>query len=258
MLDVSVFRNLRFSAASIAVGFVFFALMGVVYFLTTYLQSVMGYTALEAGVRMIPVAAGLVSATRLSVVLTERFGTKIVVATGLAIVAGALYLLGTAGVDTGYGRVAIALGTLGFGMSLTMSPATESIMGSLPKAKAGIGSAMNDVVREVGGTLGVAVLGSVLASSYGDGMDGATRGLPHDAAEAASDSVGGAHEVAAQIGGETATRLSAVANQSFVDAMSTSATLAAGVAAAGALIALAFLPSRKRGGAVPVPAPAPA
>ena len=246
MLDVSVFRNLRFSAASISVAFVFFALMGVVYFLTTYLQSVMGYTALEAGVRMLPVAAGLIAATKVSVEATKRLGTKIVVATGLGTVGSALYLLGTCGVDTGYGRVALALSMMGVGMSLAMSPATESIMGSLPKAKAGIGSAMNDVVREVGGTLGVAVLGSVLASSYGNGMDGAVRGMPHDAAEAASDSVGGAHDVAAQIGGEAAANLTQVANQSFVDAMSTTATLAAGVALAGALIAAAFLPSRAR------------
>ena len=115
---------------------------------------------------------------------------------------------------------------------------------------------MNDVVREVGGTLGVAVLGSVLASSYGDGMDGAVKGLPHDAAEAASDSVGGAHDVAAQIGGETAAHLTQVANQSFVDAMSTTATLAAGVALAGALIAAAFLPSRARARQRQSPAPA--
>ena len=244
MLDVSVFRNKRFSAASVAVAFVFFALMGVVYFLTTYLQSVMGYTALEAGIRMLPVAGGLIAATKLSVEATKRLGTKVVVAAGLGTVGSALYVLGTCGVDTGYGRVALALSMMGVGMSLAMSPATESIMGSLPKAKAGIGSAMNDVVREVGGTLGVAVLGSVLASSYGNGMDGAVDGLPHDAAEAAGDSVGGAHEVAAQMGGEAGARLSALANESFVEAMTTTATLAAGVALAGALIAAAFLPSR--------------
>jgi EmrB/QacA subfamily drug resistance transporter len=255
MLDVSVFGNRRFSAASMAVGFVFFALMGVVYFLTTYLQSVMGYSALEAGIRMLPVAGGLIAATKLSVEATKRVGTKVVVAAGLATVGSALYVLGTCGVDTGYGRVAMALALMGVGMSLAMSPATESIMGSLPKAKAGIGSAMNDVVREVGGTLGVAVLGSVLASSYGDGMDGAVAGLPSGAAEAASDSVGGAHEVAGHMGGHAAARLIHLADQSFVDAMTTTATLAAGVALMGALIAAAFLPSRARTGA-PVLAPA--
>jgi hypothetical protein len=117
-------------------------------------------------------------------------------------------------------------------------------MGSLPKAKAGIGSAMNDVVREVGGTLGVAVLGSVLASGYGGSMDDAVSGLPSGAAEAASDSVGAAHQVAAQVGGDTAARLIQAADQAFVDAMSTTATLAAAVALFGALIAVAFLPSR--------------
>jgi EmrB/QacA subfamily drug resistance transporter len=245
MLDVSVFRNLRFSAASLAVGFVFFALMGVVYFLTTYLQSVMGYSALEAGERMLPVAAGMIATTKLSVVLTEKIGTKIVVAIGMSTVAGALYVLSTCAVDTGYGRVAIALGMLGTGMALAMSPATESIMGSLPKSKAGIGSAMNDVVRELGGTLGVAVLGSVLASSYGGSMDeSATAGLPAGAADAASDSVGGAHDVAATIGGEAAARLTHVADSAFVDAMSTTATLATAVALFGALVALVFLPSR--------------
>jgi EmrB/QacA subfamily drug resistance transporter len=244
MLDVSVFRNLRFSAASIAVGFVFFALMGVVYFLTTYLQSVMGYSALDAGIRMIPVALGMIATTKLSVVLTEKLGTKIVVALGMSTVSAALYLLSTCGVDTGYGHVAVALGMLGSGMALAMSPATESIMGSLPKAKAGIGSAMNDVVREVGGTLGVAVLGSVLASGYGGSMDESVAGLPSGAAEAASDSVGAAHQVAAQLGGDTAARLIQAADQAFVDAMSTTATLAAAVALIGALIAVAFLPSR--------------
>jgi EmrB/QacA subfamily drug resistance transporter len=244
MLDVSVFRNLRFSAASIAVGFVFFALMGVVYFLTTYLQSVMGYSALDAGIRMIPVALGMIATTKLSVVLTEKLGTKIVVALGMSTVSAALYVLSTCGVDTGYGRVAFALATLGSGMALAMSPATESIMGSLPKAKAGIGSAMNDVVREVGGTLGVAVLGSVLASGYGGSMDESVAGLPSGAAEAASDSVGAAHQVAAQLGGDTAARLIQAADQAFVDAMSTTATLAAAVALFGALIAAAFLPSR--------------
>ena len=92
-------------------------------------------------------------------------------------------------------------------MGFAMSPATEAIMGSLPRAKAGIGSAMNDVVRELGGTLGVAVLGSILASGYGSGMDDATAGLPHAAAEAAGDSVGAAHEVGAQLGGGAGAKL---------------------------------------------------
>src|SRR3954454_8559072 len=246
MLDVSVFRNLRFSAASISITFVFFALMGVMYFLTTYLQSVLGYSALEAGVKMLPIAAGMIVASKLAVGLTRRFGTKFSVAFGLAHVAGALAMVAMFDTETSGLQIALALGVLGQGMGLAMSPATDAIMGALPKAKAGIGSAMNDVVRELGGTLGVAVLGSILSSSYGSGMGEAAAGLPHAAADAASDTVGAAHEVAAQLGGAGGAKLIDTANSAFVDAMATTATLAAAAAVIGALIALAFLPSRAR------------
>jgi EmrB/QacA subfamily drug resistance transporter len=257
MLDVTVFRNLRFSAANIAVTFVFFALMGVMYFLTTYLQSVMGYTALEAGVRMVPIALGVILAARLSVPLTTRLGTKVVVAAGLAVVAVSLGAFTSVNADTEYlTKIAGALTFMGIGMGLAMAPATDSIMGSLPKAKAGIGSAMNDVVRELGGTLGVAVLGSIVSTSYGSSMDDPTKQLPHDAAEAASDSVSGAHEVATHMN-NGADQLIAVADQAFIDAMTTAAGVAAGVALVGALIAAAFLPSRARTEPEPVEAELP-
>ena len=125
-------------------------------------------------------------------------------------------------------------------------------MGALPRAKAGVGSAMNDVVRELGGTLGIAVLGSILSSGYGSGMADATAGLPHAAADAASDSVGAANEVGAQLGGGAGARLIDTANGAFVDALTTTAALAAATAVIGALIALAFLPSRARA-ATPAP-----
>ena len=178
MLDVSVFRNLRFSAASISIAFVFFALMGVVFCLTTYLQSVLGFSALQAGVRMLPIAVGMVFASKVAVGLTRRLGTKVSVASGLGLVAVALGQIAGFDMSTTELSISIALGTLGTGMGFAMSPATEAIMGALPPAKAGIGSAMNDVVREVGGTLGVAVLGSLLSSNYGSGMEDATAGLP--------------------------------------------------------------------------------
>jgi EmrB/QacA subfamily drug resistance transporter len=262
MLDVSVFRNLRFSAASISVTFVFFALMGVLFFLTTYMQAVLGYSALDTGIRVLPVAFGMVVASKLSIGLVQRLGTKVVVAAGLGTVAAALAMETGFGVDTGYTQIATALFLMGTGMGLAMAPATEAIMGSLPKAKAGIGSAMNDVVREVGGTLGVAVLGSLLTSSFASAMDGSVAGLPAEQAEAASDSVGAAHEVAAHVGGGAAAKLIDASNHAFVDAMATTASIAAAVALAGALIAAAFLPSRARtprlatGAELPQPAPA--
>ena len=176
MLDVSVFRNLRFSAASISIACVFFALMGVMYVLTMYMQSVLAYSPLQAGVKMLPIAIGMVLASKLAIGLTRRLGTKFSVTLGLGTVAGALMMIATFDTDTTGLQIALALGALGLGMGFAMSPATEAIMGALPRAKAGIGSAMNDVVREVGGMLGIAVLGSILSSGYGSGMDDATAG----------------------------------------------------------------------------------
>jgi EmrB/QacA subfamily drug resistance transporter len=258
MLDVTVFRNLRFSAASLAIAFTFFALMGVMYFLTQYMQTVLGFTALETGIRVLPIAGGMVLASKVSVALSQRLGTKLVVAGGLGIVAGALWMVAGFRADQAYGEIGGTLGALGLGIGLAMSPATEAIMGALPRAKAGIGSAMNDVVREVGGTLGIAVLGSLLTSSYGSNMDGAVAGLPSSAAEAAGDSIGAAHDVGAQVGGDAGAHLVGLANQAFVDAMATTATIAAAFAVIGALIALAFLPARARRERAAAALPAPA
>ncbi len=242
MLPLRFFRNARFSAASVSIALVFFSLFGVIFFLTVYLQSVLGYSALEAGVRMLPVSAAIIFGSVLSTKLEPRLGTKIVVAAGLAVVAAALAILGQADVGSGYGLVALALAVLGVGMGLAMAPATESIMGSLPPEQSSIGSAVNDTVRMVGGALGVAILGSVLSSRYGSDMNGAVTDLPAPAAHAASDGLAGALQVAAQTGNET---LLASAKAAFVNGMSTSVWLAAGVALAGAVVALVALPSRE-------------
>ncbi len=147
MLDVIVFRNLRFSAASISITFVFFALMGVMYFLTTYLQTVLGYSALETGVRVLPIAAGMILASKLSLPMTRILGTKLVVAAGLGTIAVVLVMVARFDVDTSYLEISAAVGMIGQGIGLAMSPATEAIIGALPRAKAGIGSAMTSSAR---------------------------------------------------------------------------------------------------------------
>jgi fucose permease len=223
---------------------VFFGLMGTVFVLTTYLQTVLGYSPLEAGVKMLPVAVGLVIGSRLAIAVTERFGSKAAVAGGLVIVAGGLEILSQADLDSGYSLVATALAVLGLGIGVAMTPATDAIMGALPKEKAGAGSAMNDVLRELGGTLGVAVLGTLLASKYGDGMEGSVSSLSDPVAAASLDSVDAAHAAAAQIGGDAGPSLIASADQAFVTAMGSTTSIAAAVAMAGALIAMLFLPSR--------------
>jgi EmrB/QacA subfamily drug resistance transporter len=244
MLRMEFFRNPRFSAASAAIMMVFFALFGSVFLLTQHLQFVLGYTPLEAGVRILPVAA-LVVAAPLSARLVEAIGTKIVVAAGLLIVATALTLLSTVDTGSGYGVVAASIAVLGTGMGFTMAPATESIMGSLPLAKAGVGSAMNDTTRQVGGALGVAVLGSILASSYGAAIEPALRGAPSQLAQAAGDSIGAATTIAAQLGAQ-GQGLLAAARSAFIEGMGNAVLVGAGAAALGALMVLLFLPARAR------------
>ena len=247
MLDVRLFRNRRFSAASGSIALAFFALFGTIFFLTQYLQSVMGYSALGSGIRVMPVAVGLILGGPISAKLAERIGTKRVVAAGLLLVSVGLGMLSLAEVDSGYGLIAAVLGVLGLGMGLTMAPATESVMGSLPIDKAGVGSAVNDATRTLGGALGVAVLGSILSSGYRAGMDGATG--------VAQESLSGALALAQQIGGSNGAQIAGAAQQAFVEGMHTAVLVGAAIAALGSLLAAVALPARA---AEPVAIPEPA
>jgi len=244
MLDMRLFRKPRFSAASVSITLVFFALMGTIFFLTQYLQYVLGYDALQAGLRIAPVAAGMVLGGPLSARATDRLGTKVVVAAGLTLVAAGLVLFANADQHSSYGSVLAALVIMGFGMATAMAPATDSIMGSLPLARSSVGSAVNDTTRLVGGSLGVAVLGSLLSSGYGAHMGGPVSHLPHGAAAVAHDQLGGALAVAGRIGGGAGDALAATARSAFVSGMHSAALVAAGVALAGALIAVVWLPAR--------------
>ena len=245
ILDVRFFANPRFSGASLAITLVFFALFGSIFFLTQYLQFVLGYGTLEAGLAIAPVALALMISAPVAPILTKRVGTKVMVVVGLMIVAAGLVLLSRATVDSGYPLVLAVIVTMGIGMGLAMAPATDSIMGSLPKAKAGVGSAVNDTTREVGGALGVAVLGSLLAAGYHSSMasSAAVDALPAPAAAAAHDSLGGAMQVASQLGA-SGQALVADATRAFVDAMSSTVLVGAAVAVMGGLVALVWLPSR--------------
>jgi EmrB/QacA subfamily drug resistance transporter len=245
MLPMELFGNPRFSAASGAIAMAFFALFGSVFLLTQHLQFVLGYTPLQAGVRILPVAALLVAAP-LAARLTEGIGAKLVVVAGLLVVASALWLLSTVQLSDGYGLVAATLALLGIGMGLVVAPATESIMGAVPLAKAGVGSAMNDTTRQVGGALGVAVLGSILASSYGAAIQPALQSAPPQVAQAAGDSIGAATTIATQLGPQGQGLLEA-ARSAFLQGMGDALQAGAGVAAVAALLVLLFLPARATG-----------
>jgi hypothetical protein len=133
-----------------------------------------------------------------------------------------------------------------FFMGNVMAPATESVMGAVPAAKAGVGSAMNDVTRQVGGALGVAIIGSVLNSGYTDRMASAVASLPAQAAGPAADSVGAAIQIAAKLPGGAGDALAAAARQAFVDSMGSAFLVGAGIALAGVLLVLRFLPAREQ------------
>ena len=176
MLDMRFFRNPRFSAASGAVSLTFFSLFGSLFLLTQYLQSVHGFSPLKAGAVVIPQAAMMMMMAPLSTVFVRRFGNKLVVGFGLVVVAVSLGAFGLLSVDAPLWQILVITLLMGVGMGNVMAPATDSIMGSLPRAKAGVGSAMNDTTRQTGGAIGVAVLGSILASKFHSSMSAAAAG----------------------------------------------------------------------------------
>ena len=249
MLDLSLFGNLRFTAASASVAISFFALSGFIFLVTQYFQFLKGYGPLSTGVRLLPVASFVAIASILGAKLAVRVGTKLVVAAGLFSM-GAFYLWVTStSTTTGYGTIAAQMVILGAGMGLTSAPATEAIMGVVPKAKAGVGSAINDTMRLLGGTLGVAVIGSVYASLYASRLTNALpAGLPATVVRTAHASLGAALAVAAQVGRAghpvTAAAIHDAARSAFFHGFSTANYLAAGVAFAGGLMALALLPAQ--------------
>jgi len=244
MLDVRLFANARFSAASVNVTLVFFALFGFIFLATQYLQFVLGYSAFDAGVRTLPFAFALMVMAPMSSKTVQWFGTKRVVVAGMLLFAAGLVVASTSTVTTGYPRVMLAMILMGAGMGLSVAPATESIMGSLPLHQAGVGSAMNDTSREVGGALGVAIVGSMLSSLYSHDLDGKLpAAVPGQVREAADQSVGAALQVSAQLG-RVGAPLADAARESFVYAMSRASLVTAAVALLGALAAWRFLPAR--------------
>ena len=256
MLDIRLFRNPRFSAASLSVTLVMFSLMGVLFFLTQYLQGVLGLTALETGVRFVPLAIGVIVSAPISAALTGRFGAKVATAFGLFVTAGSLALLATVTVGSGDLLIGSVLAIAGFGLGVAMTPATDAIMGALPKEQAGVGSAVNDTTREIGGAIGVAVLGSVFSAVYSSRMTEVANVLPAEIGSVVRDSIGGALAVAGQVGGTSGEAIAAAARSAFVDGMATASLIGMGVAIAGALVALVWLPARATASAVPSAAPA--
>ena len=244
MLNLAFFKNLRFSAGAGAIAIGFFCLFGIVFALTMYLQFVQGYTPLEAGLRMVPVALGMAIGAGMSHRLVGRLGTNKVVAMGLMVLAAVLISISFWEPDTDYWIVGLTFFLMAFGMGNLMAPSTDSVMGAVPEANAGIASAMNDVTRMVAGAFGVAVMGSIINTVYGNTMVEAVAGLPPQAAAAAADSVGAATRVAANLPAGAGAELVDAAKAAFSDALGNAVLAAAGVALVGAVLVTKFMPAR--------------
>ncbi len=244
LLDVRLFTDPRVSAASGAIALAFFALFGFIFLITQYFQAVLGYGPLSAGLRTLPFALVIGATAPLAIMAMRRFGTTLVVATGLLVMAGGFAVAAGSGVDSAYwGRIVVSMVLMAGGLGLVTSPATEAVMGALRPDQAGAGSAVNDTVREVGGTLGVAVVGSVMSTVYAATVQDGLAGLPGQVREAAEQSVvAGLAVAAASPDPATADTV----RQAFVDGLSAGSWVCAGACVVGALAVAAWLPARAR------------
>ncbi len=251
MLRLQVFENPRFTAASLGIMLIFFAMFGSLFLLTQYLQSIMGFSALEAGLALLPWAGIMLVVAPLSARLAERFGTKLVVGTGLSFATVALLSFATlpASNISYLTDVLPRMVIMAIGMGLVMAPATESIMGSLPRAKAGVGSAMNDTTRQVGGALGVAVVGSVMLSTYGSRVGEAitaskipvSPGLVDQAKQSLATALGIATND--RVPAALQTKLVTEINEAFVSGMHRGVLFAAAATLIGAIVVFRWLPA---------------
>jgi hypothetical protein len=253
MLPVSFFRNRRYSAAIASLALVLFALMGLLFLMTQYLQFVLGFSAYRAGLAVAPVALVLLATAPFSAVLARRIGTKSVVVPGLLLIAVGLGFLSQTTMGDGYRWCLTFFLLIGCGVGLAMAPSTDSVMGSVPQHEAGVGSATSDTSMQVGGALGVAVLGTALNLHYQHLMSAliGQHALPAAIHDVILGSLGGALQVAARIPGPEGTALAVAARQSFVSGMDLALLIACIVVAAAACLVPLALPQR------PPPPPTP-
>ncbi len=249
MLNMRFFKNPRFTAANMAVTLVYFAMFGQMFVMNQYTQVVLGYSPLEAGFRMMPMSIVMICVAPMAPRFVHRIGTKLVVGGGLVVSSIGVLIVSMVPASNGYPVLLAGIVVLAFGMGCVMAPATESVMGSLPREKAGVGSAMNDTTRQMGGALGVAVIGSILAAIYRPGVQSAmgAAGIPQSLIDTAKESVGGAVLRAANapgISSETASQIQEIAVQQYVDGIHVAMKIGAAVVLLAAFVAFKWLPAR--------------
>ncbi|WP_051386144.1 MFS transporter [Actinokineospora inagensis] len=240
--DVRLFRSAGFTGGSVSVMLTFFGLTGTMYYSNLYLQGARGLSPLECGLTLAPVAAGVVIGAPLSAVLVRALGIRPVVTVAMLVAVATFYAYVWFGMDTPLGWFAVLMVVQGLALGAVMAPTTEAIMASLPQESSGAGSAVNNAMRQIGGVLGVAVLGSVLSMTYTADVSGKLPPLPEAARSAATESAEGARVVAAHA---KLPQLVDVANTSFVHSMHVTTVVGAAVSALGVVVALVFFRKRR-------------
>jgi EmrB/QacA subfamily drug resistance transporter len=234
LLDVRIFAIRGLAAGSVNLFVVFAVMFSLFLVLVQHLQAVLGYSALGAATGLLPMAVMMMPLSTMAPTLADRVGVRRVLVTGMLAIAGGLALLAVlADPDGGYLTVLPGILVLGTGVGLAMSPSTAAITSSLPEEKQGVASALNDTVREMGGALGIALIGSVLNSGYRSQIEGAASRLPPEAAEPVSEGIGGALAAAERLGAAGETLVDA-ARSAFVDGMGPALWLAAAISMAAA------------------------
>jgi MFS transporter, DHA2 family, integral membrane protein len=244
MLPLRFFADRRFSVGSGVVTVSFFVMFGFFFLFSLYLQLVRGYSPLDAGLATLPMAATFIVVSPRSAPLAERIGNGRTIALGLFVVGLGMALFSRVGTDTPYVVLALALVLLAAGMAISAAPATGSIMSAVPLAKAGVGSAMNDTTREVGGALGIAVFGSIVNSLYRSNLDLGGLDLPASAATEIKDSVGGAANAVSQTGVDGGAVIERAAS-AFTHAFDQMAVISVAISVAAAVVVLRTFTSAK-------------
>jgi EmrB/QacA subfamily drug resistance transporter len=248
--DVAYFKDRRFSASVAAIGLVFFALMGVTFFIVFYTQSVRGYSALQTGLLLLPLAAAQMFFAPRARLVVDRFGARAVCVSGLLLTAVSFFGFLLLGRDTPIWVLEVLFALMGTAIAHIMPPATVMIMSALPREKAGSGSAVNNTFRQVGGAIGVAVLGSLLSTVYRQGIEDHLDVVPAAARHSAGESIEATLGIAARLG-PRGQALIDPAGDAFVHAMHVTAVASGIVALIGALVVLLALPARPRTQQVP-------
>lgn len=245
MIDLTLFRRSRFSLSVISVTLTFFAMMGAFFGMTQIFQLVMDYDEITTSVAFIPSMLPMMLVGPLVPTLVERVGTRWTVVPGLVLIAGGFLLMTTWPTVPSYWDFLIAMSTVTLGMALVMTPATNMLMSSVPRNRSGMGSAMNDTTRELGASLGIAVLGSMIANAYTSNIAPVAEQLPAEVSGLVEDSLAGAIAVSEQMG-DAGASLALAAQEAFMNANQHSMLISAIIAGVTAVIMLVALPRGER------------